>query len=78
MILRLLRAGLYCTACGVDVDSEVPERSRKNFDDLFFFLREILNDLFWPVRNKCRSIQSVPADLTISTSNLLKCVTLCV
>jgi len=43
---------------GVDVDSEVPEHSRKNIDDLFddfrkrsrFFLRKILNDLFGPLQ----------------------------
>ena len=55
----------------------MPERSRKNFEVIFiddfqkisrFFLCEILNDLFWPVTKVPeRSIQSVPADLTIST-----------
>ena len=44
--------------------SEVPERSRKNFEMTFFddfpkiyrfFLSERLNDPFWPVTNKCRS-----------------------
>ena len=46
------------TSSDVDVNSEVPERSRKNFEitcfDDFqkisrFFPREILNDLFWLV-----------------------------
>ena len=49
---------------GVDVNSEVPEHSRKYFEMTFFddfrkiscfFLREILNDLFWPVTNECRN-----------------------
>ena len=51
---------------GVDVNSEVPERSRKNFEMTFlddfpkisrFYLREILNDFFWPVTNKFRNVQ---------------------
>src|SRR6218665_3262702 len=67
-----IKLGINCS--GVDVNSEVPERSRKNFEMTFFddfrkisrfFLRKILNDLFLPVTNKCRN--GVPADLTIST-----------
>src|SRR6218665_1548048 len=66
------------TISGVDVNYEVPERSGKTvemtfFDDFLkiscFFLREILNDLFWLDTNKCRNAQykSVPADSAIST-----------
>jgi len=51
---------------GVDVNSEVLERSRKNFEMTFFddfpkiscfYLCEILKDLFWPVTNKYRNAQ---------------------
>jgi len=54
------------TISGVDVNYEVPERSGKTvemtfFDDFpkisCFFLREILNDLFWLDTNKCRNAQ---------------------
>jgi len=48
------RVSKWVRVSGVDVNSEEPERSRKNFE-MFFFVdfRKI-------------SIQSVPADLTIS------------
>jgi len=58
--------GYIDTPSGVDVKSEVPERSRKNFKMTFvddfpkisrFYLRDILNDLFWPVTSKCRNAQ---------------------
>ena len=47
---------------GVDVNPEVSERSRKNFEmtlfDSRFFLRKILNDLFWSVTNKLNTKRS--------------------
>ena len=51
--------------CLVIVISDVDVNSKKLRNDLFddfqkisrLFLCEILNDLFWPVKNKCRNAQ---------------------
>jgi len=52
-----IKLGINCS--GVDVNSEVPKRSRKNFEMTFFddfrkisrfFLRKMLNDLFGPLQ----------------------------